>query len=163
MKLALMLLFALIVISPQFGGADDERAESKASRAKERQAVQAAEHKWLQALFGLDLPTLTSNEDDDFTLISPAVVYTRQQHLMSVKDSLSRGTPPASPVVFDVSNSKVELYGDVAVLTDLITIQDSDSNSGITGGRYWQTEVWKGKGKDWKIVHMHISPLRHGM
>jgi ketosteroid isomerase-like protein len=164
MKIACIALLVCLVILPQPGWTADEQTQPKlASRATERTVLQALEHRWLQALFSLDLTTITSEEGEEFTFITPAMVFTRQTHLMSVKQSLVQGTPPASPVVFDVTNQKIEIYGDTVLLTDLISVQDTDSDAGITGGRYWQTEVWRRVDGNWKIVHMHISILKHGM
>ena len=163
MKLALIVVFASLLLCPQIVRANDKLNESKNAQGEEQEAVQAAERKWLQALFTLDSPTLKSDEDENFILISPAVVLTREEHLISVKQSLAHGTPPVSPVVFDISNQKIDIFGKLALLSDLVSVQNTDANAGITGGRYWQTEVWRREGGNWRIVHMHISPVRHGM
>ena len=87
----------------------------------------------------------------------------RKQHLMSVKESMAQGTPPASPMVVNVSDQKIKMHGRIAVLSDLVSIEDIDSNTGITPGRYLQTEVWKKEDERWKIVQMHYSVIMHGM
>lgn len=70
---------------------------------------------------------------------------------------------PKNPPVFELNNQTIRVYGDVGIISDISTVTGSSDSRIISPGRYWQTEVWRKEGKVWKLVHVHISPVEHGM
>jgi ketosteroid isomerase-like protein len=126
-----------------------------------QQAIREVEQRWLDSLFRSDAAALESTESADFTLITPSITFNRQGHLRSIRDQASHGAPASSQAAFVVSSQSIKIYGDVTVVSDICSVMGDDAV--ITPGRYWQTEVWHKEGANWKIVHMHISMLKHGM
>ena len=55
---------------------------------------------------------------------------------------------------YEVSNSKLQLHGDVGVFTYHLDDYPSD---GTAGGRWNATEVYRRDGDEWRIVHAHWS------
>jgi ketosteroid isomerase-like protein len=136
------------------------KTKPAADRATVQQAVREVEQKWLESLFRSDVAALESAESADFTLLTPAVMLNRQAHLRTMRQQTRHGLPN-SPSAVAVSNQSINVYGDVAVVSDVCSVTGGDSV--IAAGHYLQTEVWHKEGATWKIVHMHITMLVHGM
>jgi ketosteroid isomerase-like protein len=153
----------LVVMCSAMQTSGQSSKPSTAAVEKAQQAVRASEQKWLEALFRLDTAALEPEEAADFTLITPAMIFSRKAHLSSMRMQMSQGAAPGSPPAFVVSNQTIRIYGDVAVVSDICSIEGDANSAAITAGRYWQTEVWKKEGEKWKIVHVHLSMMKHGM
>src|ERR1700730_13665985 len=142
---------------PQLGSSG-RRAESEAQRETTREA----EHRWLPALVHADVSAVGSNESEDFRLITPSMMMEGQGHLRSLRRQVAHGGSVGIDATFAVSSQSIKVYGDVAVVSDICSFTGSTAGE-ISTGRYWQTEVWHREGTQWKIVHMQIAALQHGM
>jgi ketosteroid isomerase-like protein len=125
--------------------------------------LEAAEKNWLQAFYRLDSSALEKIEANDFTFIAPAAVVTRDQQLKMVQQRSARAGVPTNPSTFELSNRTVRIYGDVGIISDISTVTGGSDKRIISPGRYWQTQVWRKEGNAWKLIHVHISPVEHGM
>jgi ketosteroid isomerase-like protein len=123
--------------------------------------VRAAEQKWLDAYYRLDVATLQADESDRLTLITPSEQVNKQGHLEIVRKLAARGVPTGSSGGFDLGNQRIDVYGDTAIVSDVCNVVGK--NQLTSAGRYWQTEVWHYEEGKWKIVHFHISMLAHRM
>jgi ketosteroid isomerase-like protein len=153
----LPLTISCVTTSPQ--GPPQPAAQQQALQ----QIIASAEHKWLAAYYSLDAATVAAIESLDFTLITPAGLVSRQMQLRSIRSKASITGPATSPVPFAVTGQAIKIYGDTAILSDLCTVGEGGKNPVTSPGTFWQTQVWHNDGGNWKIIHMHISSMQHGM
>lgn len=127
--------------------------------------VRAAEREWLDAYYRVDMKALDTLESDDFTLIVPPGILTKPQQLSAMQTYVSRagGASASAPQLYALSDQTIRIYGDAALVTDTCVVPENNASPLTSAGRYWQTEVWRNEGGNWKIVHMHVSPHMHGM
>jgi ketosteroid isomerase-like protein len=154
-------IFALFLAALGSTGLRAQSPKPATSPQKATQAVHDAEQKWLNSLFALDVAAMESTESPDFQLVTPSMALTRQAHLTAMRAQTRHGVPANPQLAVSVSNQTINLYGDVAVVSDVCSVMTGDSV--INPGRYWQTEVWHKEGATWKIVYMQISAMQHGM
>ena len=143
------------------GQAPKATAASPAVEAKSQ--VAAAEKKWLNAFYRLDAAVLETSESSDFTFVAPPAMVTRDQQLKLVQQRFATAGTPRTPTTYEIGNQTIRVYGDVGLVSDVCTVLGGSDSRIISPGRYWQTEVWRKEGSTWKLVHVHISSVEHGM
>ena len=160
--LVLLSVFSMILSSFEVRAqsSGSTRAQTRENSAK--QAVREREQAWLDGLFRLDKTKLEQDEAEEFTLITPmAMILGRQEHLSAIQKQKSHGgLPAASSLAFALSDQTIKIDGDVAIVLDICNVSDDGGSSGVTGGRYWQTEVWKKQANQWKLLHVHMSMMK---
>jgi hypothetical protein len=83
-------------------------------------------------------------------------------HLRSTRERIATGGTADLKVSYEISSQSIRFYDEVAVILDVCSFTGSALGD-ISTGRYWQTEVWHREGGQWRIVHMQIGMLEHGM
>jgi ketosteroid isomerase-like protein len=129
--------------------------------ASSAQSVRDAEQRWLTAYYGIDAATLDGVEADTLTIITPSQSVDKQAHLTVVRKLAAASVPRNPSAVFSLSDQRIQVYGDVAVVSDVCHV--TGVNPLTSPGRYYQTEVWHNERGAWKLVHFHISSLAHRM
>jgi ketosteroid isomerase-like protein len=157
---SLIVLFIMFSIVPAVASSAKSRAV-KQSAVKEK--VILAEQRWLNAYYKLDVPALASLEANGFALVTPSVILTKEQQMETVKKRSEAVHLSDHPHTYTLNNQVVRLFGNVAVISDVCTVAGGGDIPVTTPGTYWQTEVWHHEGGVWKMVHMHISAVAHGM
>ncbi|MBV9248235.1 MAG: nuclear transport factor 2 family protein [Acetobacteraceae bacterium] len=142
--------------------ADAQSPATPATQTPAEQALQAAEQKWLDAYYRLDATALAANETTDFTMITPSMSVDRASQLASLRNPPSRG-PLAPTTSYTIARQQIRVYGDVATIADVCTVGSTGGALITSSGTYWQTEVWHFEAGTWKIAHIHISMVMHGM
>jgi ketosteroid isomerase-like protein len=142
-------------------GACHSRPYSPPPVTHAEEEVRIAEQKWLEAYYQLDMKKLAGSETQDFILVLPAMVVTREAQLGS--NGLSSDVPPAVPAPFVLTRQSIRVYRDFAVVVDVCTVSQGGGQPVTSPGTYWQTESWHKEDGAWKISLMHISPVEHGM
>ena len=116
--------------------------------------VVASERAWSQAYLRHDLPAISRLLADDFVGIDGrGVVSDKAAELEEAKPPSPGSTEPVL-VGEQLSDVRVRIYGDVAVLTAVNTAQFSDSTI-----RYRRTTVWVRRGDRWVCVSFHGSRI----
>ena len=116
--------------------------------------VVASERAWSQAYLRHDLPAISRLLADDFVGIDGrGVVSDKAAELEEAKPPSPGSTEPVL-VGEQLSDVRVRIYGDVAVLTAVNTAQFSDSAI-----RYRRTTVWVRRGDRWVCVSFHGSRI----
>ena len=116
--------------------------------------VVASERAWSQAYLRHDLPAISRLLADDFVGIDGrGVVSDKAAELEEAKPPSPGSTEPVL-VAEQLSDVRVRIYDDVAVLTAVNTAQFSDSTI-----RYRRTTVWVRRGDRWVCVSFHGSRI----
>jgi len=116
--------------------------------------VTASERAWSEAYLRHDLPAISRLLADDFVGIDGrGVVSDKAAELEEAKPPSPGSTEPVL-VGEQLSDVRVRIYGDVAVLTAVNTAQFSDSTI-----RYRRTTVWVRRGDRWVCVSFHGSRI----
>jgi ketosteroid isomerase-like protein len=165
MRYSIVAIIALPLAMPIASKVSAQSAKAGAgASAQNVEQVRAAEREWLDAYYRADMKALDTVESDDFTLIVPPGMLTKPQQLSAMQAHLSQagGASASAPLLYALSDQTIRIYGDAALVTDTCAVPENASQL-TSAGRYWQTEVWRKEGGNWKIVHMHVSPHMHGM
>ena len=124
------------------------------SPARSSAAVVASERAWSEAFLRHDLPAISRLLGDDFVGIDGrGVVSDKAAELEEAKPPSPGATGPIL-LGEQLSDVRVRMYGDVAVLTATNTARFSDSTI-----RYRRTTVWVWRGERWQCVSFHGSRI----
>jgi ketosteroid isomerase-like protein len=124
-----------------------------ASRSAESEVV-ASERAWSRAFLRHDLPAISRLLADDFVGIDGRGVVSDKAAELDEAKPPSPGSKEPALVREELSDVRVRIYGDVAVLTAINTAQFSDSTI-----RYRRTTVWVRRGDRWECVSFHGSRI----
>ena len=117
-------------------------------------AVVASERAWSEAFLRHDLQAISQLVADDFVGIDGrGVVSDKSAELEEAKPQSPRTTNPIL-VGEQLSDIRVRMYGDIAVLTAINTARFSDSTI-----RYRRTTVWVWRAGRWQCVSFHGSRI----
>jgi ketosteroid isomerase-like protein len=143
MSSAAALVVILLTLSPTAGRTARSSAE-----------VVASERAWSEAFLRHDLHSIAQLLADDFVGIDGrGVVSDRAAELEEAKAPSAGSTRPTL-VGEQLSDVRVRMYGETAVLTAINTAQFSDSTI-----RYRRTTVWVWRGDRWQCVSFHGSRI----
>lgn len=124
------------------------------SPARSSAAVVASERAWSEAFLRHDLPAISRLLGDDFVGIDGrGVVSDKAAELEEAKPPSPGATGPIL-LGEQLSDVRVRMYGDLAVLTATNTARFSDSTI-----RYRRTTVWVWRGERWQCVSFHGSRI----
>jgi len=118
------------------------------------EAVIANERAWSDAFIRHDLEALSLLLADDFVGIDGRGVVSDKAAELEEAKPPSRANAGAILVSEQLSDIRVRVYGDTAVLTAINTAQFSDSTI-----RYRRTTVWVRRGDRWQCVSFHGSRI----
>jgi len=122
--------------------------------ARSSAAVVASERAWSEAFLRHDLPAISRLLGDDFVGIDGrGVVSDKAAELEEAKPPSPGATGPIL-LGEQLSDVRVRMYGDLAVLTATNTARFSDSTI-----RYRRTTVWVWRGERWQCVSFHGSRI----
>jgi ketosteroid isomerase-like protein len=122
--------------------------------ARSSAEVITSERAWSEAFIRHDLQALSQLLADDFVGIDGrGVVSDKAAELEEAKPSSAGSTEPKL-VGEQLSDIRVRMYGDMAILTAINTAQFSDSTI-----RYRRTTVWVWRGGRWQCVSFHGSRI----
>jgi len=116
--------------------------------------VVASERAWSEAFLRHDLQAISRLLADDFVGIDGRGVVSDKTAELEEAKPQSPGTTNPILVGEELSDTRVRLYGDVAVLTAINTARFSDSTV-----RYRRTTVWVWRAGRWQCVSFHGSRI----
>ena len=110
------------------------------------EVITKLEHEWADAIVKGDIATIDRIEADDFNFISwQAETTNKAKDLEIVKSATYKAD------TINISNVKVRVYGDAAVVT-LTQDEKSQFRGKDTSGRYLFTDTWVKRNGKWQIV-----------
>lgn len=118
------------------------------------EAVVANERAWSDAFIRHDVKAISLLLADDFVGIDGRGVVSDKAAELEEAKPPSRGNSNATLVSERLSDIRVRMYGDTAILTAINTAQFSDSTI-----RYRRTTVWVRRGDRWQCVSFHGSRI----
>ncbi len=118
-----------------------------------------ARAQWQAQMDQAPAATINATLADEYTEFNPSYPTRLDGKALAggLLDTLNRGA--SKLLAADMVNPKVQIYGDVAILTYNFVgvVQDSEGeNEPITAK---STRVYAKKGGDWKLVHANFAPL----
>ena len=146
-----MCSIAALVVATVLGLAQVQGGGSSSSIAGQ---VIANERAWSEAFLRHDLEAISRLLADDFVGIDGrGVVSDKAAELEEARSPASGSTAPVL-VGEQLSDTRVRVYGDTAILTAVNTARFSDSTI-----RYRRTTVWVRRGNRWQCVSFHGSRI----
>ncbi|GGH03836.1 hypothetical protein GCM10011586_19780 [Silvibacterium dinghuense] len=143
-----MLLGALTMALPREG-----RALPHHEGHAIHKEIEALEEQWRQALISNNVGQMDHLLADDYIGISAnGTVETKAESLAQRRAGTMRIT------ALDITDMKVRVYGDTAVVTSQAHIEGTNGQSSI-GGNYRYTRVYNRRLGQWKIVSFEASRM----
>lgn len=124
-----------------------------------KQRVGAAERNWLDAIYRRDAAAVDRSESSDLTMIARGTAFTKQEHLAAMQRRQTDVASNQTSTSYTLTNQKISIYGSIAVVTDIASVTTSGPRPDTMPGRYWQTEIWRNEAGNWRLIHVHVSPI----
>jgi ketosteroid isomerase-like protein len=126
----------------------------RAQKHEFRHEIDQLEEQWRTAILKGDTSTMSSLLADDYMAITPTgTLQTKEESLANLRSGSFHVT------TLDVSDRKVRIYGDTAVVTSLADVQATTPKGNLSGAyRYTRVYVRDPQGT-WKIVSFEASPI----
>ena len=119
----------------------------------DRKIVEAMEMEWRQAQVANDVSTMNKLLADDYIGISAnGTIQTKTELLAQHRSGTLR------IVQLNITDMKVRVYGDTAVVTSRAELEGSNGESDISG-KYRYTRVYNRRFGEWKIVSFETSRM----
>ena len=111
------------------------------------------ERRWATAIQNRDTSAMSKFLGDDYFLAiavqgSPIAVVPRAAWLATLKDYITES--------FSIDDSKVQTYGDVAIVRMLFT-QKASVRGQDRSGQFFITDVWVRTASGWRVMERHSS------
>ncbi|HEV2275223.1 MAG TPA: nuclear transport factor 2 family protein [Acidobacteriaceae bacterium] len=146
LRLAAALVFAFCFVLP--AQATFPRRDSL------HKEIESLEYQWRDALLHNDLTAIDQLLADDYLGISPnGTLETKADVLALRRSGRFRVTQ------MNLSDIKIRIYGDTAVVTSKVDLEGMNGDRDISG-HYRYTRVYTDRGNQWKIVSFEASRVR---
>jgi ketosteroid isomerase-like protein len=142
----------LLLLSAGCGGSHTGQPEPSTGPATERAQMELAqvEVAWGRALEAHDTAFFRQTLADDFIATGGPTVLTKAEFLADL------GRAKQAPLPYRLQDTRVRIYGDVGIVTGLITFENPTGPAGPPS-RY--TEVWVRRAGRWQAVHGHYNTV----
>lgn len=148
---------AILVFATVLGLSSTQGSVPASSSASD--GVLAGERAWSQAFLRHDLPAISRLLSDDFVGIDGRGVVSDKAAELDEAKPPSPGADGPLLVSEQLSDVRVRLYGETAVLTAINTARFS-SQRGDSTVRYRRTTVWVQRESRWQCVSFHGSRIQ---
>ncbi len=148
----LLTLIALLILLAGCAGHHSREPEPSAGPSTERAQMELAqvEVAWGRALEAHDTAFFQQTLADDFIATGGLTVLTKAEFLADL------GRAKQAPLPYRLQDTRVRIYGDVGIVTGLITFENPTGPAGPPS-RY--TEVWVRREGRWQAVHGHYNTV----
>lgn len=155
-RLSLIIALALALFASAAGQANKN---SKGSEKAEQELMQL-ERDWSAAYLKRDAATVARILADEYVGIDGRGIITNKAQEIEEAEGPKPGAPAPPFVVLgeSVTDMKVRLYGDVAVVNGR-TIEKIRNKDGEKEIQYRRTTVWVNRGGRWQCVSFHGSRI----
>ena len=147
-KLNFMIILGLVLAAPTTAMADDAD-----------EVIALAKAQWAAQIANAPAAKVMEAVADDYTEFNPTYPTRLDGKKLNVKFAEASENDASKLVVAEMGNPKVQVYGDVAILTYnfLGALQDPDGT--INQFTAKSTRVYAKKDREWKLVHANFAPL----
>src|SRR5262245_16215742 len=157
MKRSLVLLMLLALASCQSRSNEQCAAAAGADSAADAQAILAQEKHALDQWSQGNAPGYLDVDAQDVTYFDDIGAQTRLDGIEEMQTYLTALKGKVPPHHYEIDDSKVQLYGDVGVLTLHYKASSLDGKPLMT----WKaTSVYRKMPSGWRIVHAHWSMVK---
>lgn len=147
LQLAVVLALSCCFTLPAFAGFPHHDGAHK--------QIEGLESQWREAMLNNDIATIDRLLADDYLGISANGTLETKADIIAMRRS---GTVKFTQM--DLSDVKIRIYGNTAVVTSRVDVQGKNGDRDI-GGHYRYTRVYNNRGGQWKIVSFEASRLRN--
>ena len=147
-KLNFMIILGLILTASASTLADD--ADDVIALAKAQWAAQMA---------NAPAAKVMETVADDYTEFNPSYPTRLDGKRLNTKFAEAGEKDTTKLVVADMANPKVQVYGDVAILTYNFMGATQDADGTISQTTAKSTRVYAKQNGDWMLVHANFAPL----
>ena len=143
-----MIILALIVTAPTTAMADDAD-----------EVIALAKAQWEAQLLNAPAAKVMETVADDYTEFNP--VYPTRLDGKELNKRFAEASEKSTDklVVAEMANPKVQIYGDVAILTYNFLGATQDADGAINQTTAKSTRVYAKQGGDWMLVHANFAPV----
>jgi hypothetical protein len=156
-----LLLWAgvfVLALQPVMAQTADKAAKEKSKKegGSVAEQIEKLSDEGREAALKGDVSFLENNTADDYTAIGG------MGNVMSKSDAIQmRKSGDVKYSAIDVSDKKVRVYGDTAVLTATADLKGTVKDKDISG-KYRIGQVWVKQGGKWKMAHMQSTKVQEG-
>jgi len=130
-------------------------SQTKAHKHEYHHEIEQVEDAWRTALLKSDSAGLATLLDDDYTgITAKGAIQTKEQAVNSLR------TGALQVVSFQISDRKIRIYSNTAVVTSVAELTGGKNDKEVTG-RYRYTRVYvRNQQGQWKIVNFEASRIQ---
>ncbi len=144
-----MVVFALAATLPSAAFAQSEEEVAK-------EVIALAKAEWA-AFDKKNVAEGTKNWADEYTQFGPGFSTRVEGKDLVVRIQEANATGSSNGIFSDMANAKVQVYGDVAVLSYNYMGINTDKDGGLENIRAKSTRVYVKKGGGWMLVHANFG------
>jgi ketosteroid isomerase-like protein len=145
----IMLLFSFVAVSVFAEEADKQVAEEVIAITKAQWAAEADK----------DVATAMKNVADEYTEFNPETPLRLDGKAISVRIGEALATGSDTSISAEMVNPKVQVYGDVAILSYNYVGATKDKGGEIEQVRAKSTRVYVKKNGQWMLVHANFASM----
>lgn len=150
MRRILLVCLCIAVLSPSlFADSHEKAAEEVIAVTK---AQWAAEN-------NRDVAKAMKNIADDYTEFNAEYPTRLDGKALAMKLGEAAATDSGTPLVSEMVNPKVQVYGDVAILTYNYIGASRNKDGEVQSNKAKSTRVYVKKDGEWMLVHANFAPL----
>jgi ketosteroid isomerase-like protein len=147
----LVVLGAIILPSTSFAQANNQQiADEIMNMVKSQWAVQATDP--------TNVAEMDKNTADDYTEFNSSFATRIDGKALASRLSEASGKDPSRRLVAEMLNPKVQVYGDMAILTYNFAGQVKNKDGEVKPTRAKSTRVYAKISGKWKLVHANFAP-----
>ena len=132
-------------------------AQTNAQVAKEVIAIAKAQ--WKAQIEKKPVATIMQNVADEYTEFNPPSPTRRDGKALNMRLSEASSSGSGGRVAAEMANEKVQVYGDVAILSYNFIGVDKDKDGKTESVFAKSTRVYVKKGGKWLLVHANFAPV----
>ena len=140
---------SLFVIAAPAAAAEDPRVAAE--------IIALARAQWASEIAGQPAAQQMASVADDYTEFNGD--YPTRIDGKDMATRMSEIAPYAKPVFADLSNPKVQVYGDTAILTYNYAGMTRGADGKVNPAVAKSTRVYVRQGGQWKLVHANFAPV----
>jgi ketosteroid isomerase-like protein len=141
---------ALIVMSQGAAAGEDPKIAAE--------VIALARAQWAAEAQDKGMPEQTASMADDYTEFNPDFPVRIDGKAANAAISEARARSGEKSVLGDMMNAKVQVYGDVAILTYNYVGVDQAKDGKTRPSAAKSTRVYARSGGEWKLVHANFAP-----
>ena len=149
----ILLLAVVSVLAfgiPLFAGSDEEVA---------KEVIALTKAQWAAEVAGKSVDSVMEIAADDYTEFNPNAPTRLDGKALNMKIAEANADSSGKMVMGEMTNPKVQVYGDVAILTYNFIGAIKNKDGEVEPNLAKSTRVYAKMGGSWKLVHANFAPV----